>query len=536
MQFNNPPQQKTKMKSKNMTTLPIGNSISRSPLRPGLLFIPLALCCFMLAPAPKAFGVSPPPDGGYPNGNTAEGQNALFSLTSGANNTATGGVSLYHNTTGIDNTANGYQALYGNTTGSNNTANGFEALFSNTTGSFNTATGNGALVYTTTGSNNTANGRSALFHNTTGGLNTANGSLALYSNTTGGPNTANGSQALYRNTTGNYNTANGVDALYSNTTGGSNTANGLFALFSNTTGGFNTANGADALSSNTTGPSNTATGYQALNSNTTGGNNTASGFQALLNNTGFANTANGSYALYSNTIGQQNTASGFEALDSNVTGNNNTAIGTSAGSNLTTGSNNIDIGNFGVAAESDTIRIGSNGTQNRVFITGIVGATTVGSTVPVLIDGNDQLGTMSSSRRFKKEIKPMDSTSEAILALKPVTFHYKSDKTGTSQFGLIAEEVAEVNPDLIVRDKEGEVYTVRYDAVNAMLLNEFLKEHGRVQEQATTIAQLKSTVAQQQKGMEVLAATLNEQASQIQKVSDRLELSKPAPKMAGNDR
>ena len=166
--------------------------------------------------------------------------------------------------------------------------------------------------------------------------------------------------------------------------------------------------------------------------------------------------------------------------------------------------------------------------QTSAFIAGVWGATTVGSAIPVLIDGNGQLGTISSSRRFKKEIKAMDQTSEAILALKPVTFHYKSDTKSTPQFGLIAEEVADVNPDLVVRDAKGEIYTVRYDAVNAMLLNEFLKEHRKVQD-------LEATVAEQHKGMEVLAAQLKEQASQIQKVSAQFELRKPAPQLAGND-
>jgi uncharacterized coiled-coil protein SlyX len=205
-------------------------------------------------------------------------------------------------------------------------------------------------------------------------------------------------------------------------------------------------------------------------------------------------------------------------------------LGSSAGSNLTTGSNNIDIGAFGAMGDADTIRIGRPSIQNRIFIAGIRRVTTgVANAVPVLIDSAGQLGTMSSSLRFKKEIKPMDRASEVILALKPVTFHYKSDKTGTPQFGLIAEQVAEVNPDLVVRDENGEVYTVRYDAVNAMLLNEFLKEHREV-------AELKSTVAEQRKGMEAMAAQLKEQAAQIQKVSAQLEASKPAPQVAENNR
>src|SRR5204863_634737 len=204
-----------------------------------------------------------------------------------------------------------------------------------------------------------------------------------------------------------------------------------------------------------------------------------------------------------------------------------------AGLNLTTGSNNIDIGNNGVAAEASTTRIGTS--QTKTFIAGIRSVTTVNANaVPVVIDSAGQLGTVSSSRRFKNEIKPMDHTSEAILALKPVRFHYKSDSTGTPQFGLIAEEVAKVNADLVVRDDDGEIYTVRYDAVNAMLLNEFLKEHRKVERQEATIAELKSMVAQQQKGMEVLTATVKEQAAQIQKVSAQLEVNRSAPQIVDN--
>jgi hypothetical protein len=185
---------------------------------------------------------------------------------------------------------------------------------------------------------------------------------------------------------------------------------------------------------------------------------------------------------------------------------------------------------LGVTTASNVICIGADGADvnNSCFIGNIRGVTTPNAdAVPVLIDSAGQLGTMSSSRRFKEEIKPMDKASESILALKPVTFHYKSDNTGTAQFGLIAEEVARVYPDLVVRDKNGEIYTVRYDAVNAMLLNEFLKEHGKVEEQEKTIAELKS-------GMTALAATVKEQAAQIQKVSAQLEASKATPQVVNN--
>jgi hypothetical protein len=233
---------------------------------------------------------------------------------------------------------------------------------------------------------------------------------------------------------------------------------------------------------------------------------------------------------------------GNDALGSNFLGNNNIALGYSAGSAITDGDFNIDIGNSGVFDESNTIRIGDSN-QSSCFIAGIRGLTTGNAdAVPVLIDSAGQLGTMSSSRRFKKEIKPMDKASEAILALKPVSFQYKSDTKGTRQFGLIAEDVAKVNPDLVVRDRQGEIYSVRYEAVNAMLLNEFLKEHEafleeqrKVQEQQAAITQLKSTVAQQQKDFQEKVAQLtkraDEQASQLQRVSAQLELSKQAPEM-----
>jgi hypothetical protein len=361
---------------------------------------------------------------------------------------------------------------------------------------------------------------------------------ALNSNTTGINNTATGWQSLFSNTAGNDNTANGFQSLLSNTTGFSNTANGLQALFSNTTGYDNTASGFQSLLSNTTGDNNTATGLQALVSSTTGSFNTATGTNALVSNTtGSRHTASGFQSLYSNTTGNNNTATGDSALYSNTTGTGNIGLGANAGELLTTGDNNIDIGNQGVAAETNTIRIGTTGTHMKTFIAGIDQPLVTGGTT-VQINSAGQLGVVISSRRFKKEIKPMDQASEAILALKPVTFHYKSDSKGTPQFGLIAEEVAEVNPNLVVRDGEGEIYTVRYEAVNAMLLNEFLKEHRKVEEQQATIAQLK-------KGMELLAVHTKEQDLKIEKVSARLaaaspsrgglEARNPAPQMALNN-
>jgi uncharacterized coiled-coil protein SlyX len=203
---------------------------------------------------------------------------------------------------------------------------------------------------------------------------------------------------------------------------------------------------------------------------------------------------------------------------------------------LTTGSNNIDIGSVGVAGESNKIRIGKVGTQSATFIAGIYG-TTVSKGVAVYVSSSGLLGTVTSSARFKDDIKPMGQVSDALLALKPVTFHYKKeiDPDRTQQFGLVAEEVAKVNPDLVVRDDQGKIYTVRYEAVNAMLLNEFLKEHTTVQELKSTVAKQDAIIAQQQKGMEVLTASLKEQAAQIQKVSAQIELSKPAPRTVVNN-
>ncbi len=237
---------------------------------------------------------------------------------------------------------------------------------------------------------------------------------------------------------------------------------------------------------------------------------------------------NGNEALSSNTTGSFKTANGFEALISNTTGGSNIALGDFAGGDLTTGDFNIDIGNVGVAAESNTIRIGTSGDQTKTFIAGISGVAVAGAAVKVNADG--QLGVAPSSERFKAEIMPMNKASEAVLALKPITFRYKKevDPSGIPQFGLVAEQVAKVNPALVDRDGKGEIYTVRYEAVNAMLLNEFLKEHQKVEK-------LEATAMEQQKAIKALTASLKEQASQIQKVSAQLEVSKPAPQMVINN-
>jgi hypothetical protein len=311
------------------------------------------------------------------------------------------------------------------------------------------------------------------------------------------------------------NTVLGNDALASNTTGERNTAIGSAALFSNTTAFNNTATGFEALQLNTTGTNNTATGADAMEINTSGVENTATGASALASNTtGHQNTANGINALAYNTTGDRNTAIGSLALFFN-NGNSNIALGRRAGSNLTTGDNNIDIGNPGNAGESNTIRIGKVGTQTTTFIAGISGVAVAGG-VGVIIDARGHLGTVVSSERFKDAIKPMDKASEAILALQPVTFHYKQeiDPDSIPQFGLVAEDVEKVNPALVARDDQGKVYTVRYEAVNAMLLNEFLKEHRQVQELKKQIAALTATV---------------------QKVSAQVEMSRPAPQTVVNN-
>jgi len=319
-------------------------------------------------------------------------------------------------------------------------------------------------------------------------------------------NTAVGDQALINNT-GSFNTATGFGSLRSNTTGLRNTAVGQGALDANTIGLINTAFGADALGSNTTGSFNNAFGGFALGNNVSGG----------------GNNAFGDLALFSFTAGDFNTAVGSQAGQNLTTGSRNIFVGRHAGTNVTTGNDNIYIANTGPTAalpESDTIRIGQQGTQTATFIAGFSDTVITGR--PVVVTPFGQLGVQLSSARFKEAIKSMEKASESILSLRPVTFHYKTDTKGTPQFGLIAEEVAKVNPGLVLPDKEGKPYTVRYDAVNAMLLNEFLKEHRTVQEQ--------------QKEIDVLRAELKEQRALIQKVSNKIELERPATKTVLNTR
>jgi uncharacterized coiled-coil protein SlyX len=251
------------------------------------------------------------------------------------------------------------------------------------------------------------------------------------------------------------------------------------------------------------------------------------GDSALARNTvGYSNTATGVNALVSNTTGFANTANGIAALFSNTTGTYNTALGVGAGQSLTAGDNNVCIGAFvtGVAGESNTTRI------RNVY-------DSVANIRSVYVNLDNKIGTLSSSRRYKDEIKPMAKASEAILSLRPVSFRYKKevDRTRSLSFGLIAEEVAQISPDLITRDAEGQPQTVRYEAINAMLLNEFLKEHRTVQEQKTTIAQLKNGFAEQQKEMDRLITHVKEQDSKIQEVNEQLQLRKPMPQMTNNN-
>ena len=335
-------------------------------------------------------------------------------------------------------------------------------------------------------------------------LTTAEGCGALNSLTTGAGNTALGWRSLFSTTDGSFNTGVGVGALVLNN-GSSNTAVGAVALLLNTTGSNNTAVGTGTLVNNTT-DRNTAVGANALLADNSGTDNCAVGFEALT----------------SDTTGGANTAVGRGALDQNVTGNFNTAIGKDAGA-VATGSGNVYIGHLvgGVAGENNHTYI------RNIKDTSVNGA---GADVVTIDLTTGLLGHATSSRRYKEDIRPMDKTSEVIYQLQPVTFHYKKeiDRTQSPAFGLIAEEVAKADPNLIVRDSRGQPESVHYEMVNAMLLNEFLKAHQKLEAQDATIAELKSTVAQQQKGMEALTA-------QVQKVSAQIEVNKPAPQLTANN-
>ncbi len=334
-------------------------------------------------------------------------------------------------------------------------------------------------------------------------------------------NTADGTNALLSITTGLYNSAFGFDAVLANSEASFDTGIGAGALLLDT-GGTNTAVGAGALLLNSTGSDNNAVGAFALFNNTTAAFNNAHGREALFANVdGSENNAFGDLAMEFNTSGSQNTAIGDDALRNNVDGSGNVAVGDEAGTGLGASVNNCIAINVNGAGPFATL-------DNTCFIGSIFDqpVSDVGTQEAVFVDQFNVIGISASSRRFKHDIQPMDKASEAILALKPVTFKYNADKNGRTQYGLVAEDVAQVNPDLVVQ-RNGEISTVRYEQVNTMLLNEFLKEHKKVQN-------LEVTVAQQQQGMEVLTAQLKEQAAQIQKVSAQLEVNKPAPKVVEN--
>jgi hypothetical protein len=341
----------------------------------------------------------------------------------------------------------------------------------------NTATGDAALLSDTTGSYNTADGYHALIENTTGNYNTATGVYTLVYNNARG-NTADGYEALLNNSSGIYNTASGYAALQSNTFGGFNTATGVNALTANITGSDNTAAGSNALASNTTGNENTAVGNKALNHNI-GQDPTGAGG-------GNDNTAYGSNALYTNTTGNNNTASGNKALFDNTTGSNNIALGFQAGLHVTTGGSNIEIGNVGAASDNNMIKIGTEGTQAKTFIAGIYNTSVTGSAV--MVNSAGQLGVVVSSERFKTAIASMGSNTEKLQQLRPVTFKLKTDAKGTRQYGLIAEEVAKVYPELVIRDEKGRIDSVRYDELAPMLLNEVQKQEGKIDAQTKTNA------------------------------------------------
>jgi trimeric autotransporter adhesin len=516
------------------------SSINRSPWRCGFFTVAIALCWFVLSPPLKAADC---PTACGTGGNTAVGINALDSVTTGINN-----------------------AAFGN-----------DALTANTGGDFNVAVGSGALQSNTTGFQNMAVGAQALANNLVGNFNMGIGFRALFMNT-GSRNSAVGAAALRNNAGASDNTAIGSTAMFGNTTGEQNTAIGSGALSANTTVGGNTAVGFRALNLSQTSFGNVALGESTLTSFTGAGTTSTNGF----------NTALGSLALNAETAGQENTAVGRRALEFLQTGSNNTAVGWRAGDNYNSDeSGNILIGSgvAGNSGEDNTIRIGTNLASNGIlisdgtiplsqaytiasglagggiqflellgfstisieaglsqttgastcFVGGIFNQTPPAGSHAVLVGPNNQLADATlSSRRFKKDIAPMDKASEGILALKPVTFHWKSDKTNEPEFGLIAEEVAQVNLDWITRDPQGQITGVRYETIPVLLLNEFLKEHKKVEEQQASIADLKSTVALQRKEMQVLTAQLKEQAAQIQKVSAQLEASKPAPKVVAN--
>jgi hypothetical protein len=387
-------------------------------------------------------------------------------------------------------------------------------------GNGNTVEGSGALQNLSTGIHNNAFGNQTLNLNTTGSYNSATGSQALKANT-GDNNTAMGFQSLVINTTGDDNTAYGWRALFHNTIGNGNVAVGREALSQNTDAGDNSVNGA-----------NTAVGFRALQFATTSGGvpgdaNTGVGWLALQSNTiGQANTGIGSLALQAMIIGQRNSGFGRRAMEF-ATGNDNTGVGWRAGDNVTTASGVICIGSSTNGQnDNNTTYIGNVGSTIQPFSAGVVDFVTVRLS-------DNRLGHTASSRRYKEDIQSMDKASEVIYQLKPVTYHYKKDiePTQNLDYGLVAEDVAKIDPKLAIRDGKGQIESVRYMAIYNMMLNEFLKEHRTVEDLKSTVAKQEAIIAQQQKGMELLAASLKDQAAQIQRVSAQVEVNKPTPKV-----
>jgi hypothetical protein len=415
----------------------------------GLLVAAICFC-------PVVAGAQPPdPTASDAHGNTAAGTDALLNVTaSGYYNTAVGFWALKATTDALYNTAIGGFALPNNTTGNYNTASGYHALSDNTTGDGNTANGYYALSDNTTGNNNTASGESALQSNTTGAYNTAAGHTALFANTTGSENTAAGHSALRANTTGNYNVANGVTALYANTTGN-----------------YNVASGGSALGNNTTGANNTAVGYRALQTTSTGNNNVALGYHAL-------------FAL--------------------AAGGNNIALGANAGSKTTKGARNIYIGSPGLAAtESDTIRIGS--AQTRTFVAGIADSPMAGATV--VIKSNGRLGVVASSARYKQDIAPLDDAADKLAQLRPVSYRYKAEPEAT-HYGLIAEEVDAVMPELVVRDGQNRPESVQYLELIPLLLQQWKAQQAEIAREHAENVQQRALIERQQSELAALRRAL----------------------------
>ena len=455
-----------------------------------------------------ALGTEATTGGASGNENTAVGEYALFANTAGGYNTAVGLDALQSNN-GFNNTAVGWSALQANTIGHANTAIGFRALYLNTNGSDNVAMGYDALE-SNLGANgggmaNTAIGVSALAANTNGTANAAVGVGVLGNNPNGNYNTGVGSYAMSSTTNDSGLVAVGYEALLNDNAGGTsstasqtgeNTGVGYQALMHNTDGFDNTANGFQALLNNSMGYANTATGSRVLPQNTSGACNTGTGFGTLLaNTTGSLNTGSGYNALSQNSTGANNTAEGAYAL-AYSTGSNNIALGFNAGTSLITGNSNIYIGNPGVNGDNHAIRIGDV-TDTNVTVTviaGIFNGTLGSDAMPVEVDDSGHLGVRVSAARFKHDIQPRGEASDVLLRLKPVTFKYNADRDpgGTPEFGLVAEQVNEVDPDLVVRDGNHQIYSVRYEAVNAMLLNEFLKQHQTLEAQNAELVDLKS--------------------------------------------